>query len=98
MGGILSAGIAQRVWGQALARLSRWKEAERHLAASIHALLLDEYLLEAARTRVVWGLLCRERGDTASAQGHLEQATAQFKASGLIRELETVNGYLAQMM
>ena len=98
VGGILSAGIAQRVWGQALARLARWEEAERHLAVSWQTLLSGEILLEAARTQVAWGLLCRDRGDVASAQRHLEQAAAQFETSGLTNELETVHRSLAQMV
>jgi tetratricopeptide (TPR) repeat protein/transcriptional regulator with XRE-family HTH domain len=97
MGGILSAGVAQRVWGQGLAHLSRWDEAEIHLVQSWQTLLSGEILLEAARTQVAWGLLCRDRGDTASAQEHFEQAAAQFEASGLTRELETVQSYLAQI-
>jgi len=98
VGGILSAGLAHRVWGQALARLARWEEAEAHLAESWQTLLSGEVLLEAARTQVAWGLLCRDYGELASAQGHLEQAAAQFEASGLTKELETVQSYLAQMM
>ena len=94
--GILSAGIAQRVWGQALARLSHWEEAERHLATSVQILLSGEILLEAACTQVVWGLLCRDHGERASAQEHFLEAAAQFEASGLRRELETVQSYLAQ--
>jgi tetratricopeptide (TPR) repeat protein len=97
VGGILSVGIAQRVWGQVLAHLSRWEEAEIHLVESWQTLLSGEILLEAARTQVVWGLLCRDRGDLVSAQEHFEQAAAQFEASGLTRELETVHRYLAQM-
>ncbi len=42
-------------------------------------------------------LLCRDRGDLAAAHGHFEHAAAQFEASGLTRELETVRRYLAQM-
>ena len=97
MGGVLSAGIAQRVWGQALVRLARWEEAEAHLATSVQTLLSGENLLEAARTQVVWGLICRDRGDHTSAQGHLEQAAAQFEDSGLTRELDMVRHYLAQI-
>lgn len=97
VGGILSAGIAQRVWGQALARQARWDEAEMHLKASVQVLLTGELLLEAARTQVTWGLLCRDRGDTAEALGHLEQAAAQFEMAGLTKELETVHRSLAQM-
>jgi tetratricopeptide (TPR) repeat protein/transcriptional regulator with XRE-family HTH domain len=97
VGGVYSEGIAQRVWGQALACLSRWEEAEMHLKASVQVLLSGEVLLEAARTQVAWGLLCCDRGDLASAQAHFEQAAAQFEASGLMRELEIVGNYLAQM-
>lgn len=97
MGGVLSAGLAQRVWGQALMQLTRWEEAEAHLAESWQILLSGENLLEAARTQISWGLLCRNRGDQASAQEHFESAAAQFEASGLTRELELVRNYLAQM-
>jgi hypothetical protein len=97
VGGILSAGIAERVWGQALARLSRWEEAEAHLAASVQTLLSGECLLEATRTHVVWGLCC-DHGARASAQAHFEQACAQFDASGLTREHEAVQQYLDYMV
>jgi hypothetical protein len=97
VGGILSAGIAQPVWGQSLARLSRWEEAETHLAASVHILLSGQSMLESARTRVAWGLLCRDRGDLASAQGYFLEAASQFETSGLTSERETVQSYLAQM-
>ena len=97
VGGNLSEGIAQRVWGQALACLSRWEEAGRLLKASVQVLLSGEILLEVARTQVAWGLLCRYRGDLASAQGHFLEAAARFETSGLARELEIVQSYLAQM-
>lgn len=97
VGGILSPGIAQRVWGQALARQARWEEAEAHLAESWQLLLSGEVLLEAARTQVARGLLCRDRGNLTSAQKHFEQAAAQFETSGLTHELETVQSYLAQI-
>jgi hypothetical protein len=35
VGGVLSAGLSHRVWGQALAQLARWDEAEAHLTTSI---------------------------------------------------------------
>jgi hypothetical protein len=97
VGGILSAGLAQRVWGQALAKLARREEAEAHLSESWQILLSGENLLEAARTQVSWGLLCRDRGDQASAQEHFESAAAQFEASELTRELELVRHYLARI-
>jgi tetratricopeptide (TPR) repeat protein len=95
VGGILGEGMAQRVCGQALARLGRWEEAERHLGASVQTLLSGECLLEAARTQVVWGLVCRDHGDETSAQAHFEQAATQFEASRLTHERETVEQYLA---
>jgi hypothetical protein len=98
VGGILGEGLAERVRGEALARLSQWEEAEPHLAASVRTLLSGECRLEAARTQVVWGLLCREHGDRAAAQAHLEQACAQFEASGLGHEREVVQGYLSQLI
>jgi len=97
VGGMLSAGLAQRVWGQALARLEHREEAEAHLAESWQILLSGEALLEAARTQVAWGLLCRNHGDLSSAQRHFLEAAAQFETSGLTKELEIVQSYLAQM-
>ncbi len=98
VGGNLSEGIAQRVWGQALASLSHVEEAETHLAASVQVLFSGEILLEAARTQVAWGLLCRDRGDLVAAHGHFESAIAQFEASGLIHDLERVRRYQSQIL
>jgi tetratricopeptide (TPR) repeat protein len=98
VGGILGEGLAERVCGQALARLARWEDAETHLAASVQILLSGEARLEAARTQVVWGLLCGSRGDDASAQAHLEQACAQFEASGLRGEREAVLAHLGHAL
>ena len=58
-----------------------------HLATSLRCFEEGESRLEAARTHVVWGRHCRERGDTSGAQVHLEKAAAQFEASGLTEEL-----------
>jgi tetratricopeptide (TPR) repeat protein len=97
VGGTLGEGIAEQVKGQALARVACWEEAERHLAASVRVLLSGEARLEAARTHVVWGIVCRDHGDRASARAHFEQASAQFEASGLAREHETVQQHIAQI-
>src|SRR5207253_781556 len=83
VGSILSEGMAERVRGQALARLSRWEEAQQGLDASVQTLLSGEAVLEAARTNVVWGLLCRNHDDRAGAFAHFVQASAQFESSGL---------------
>ncbi len=89
-GGIISEGIAQRVWGQALAARNGPEdaEAEAHLETSLRLFEEGEAAIEAARTRVALGQLMQARGDIKSAREHLERAAAQFKASGLDRELE----------
>ncbi|MBO0790679.1 MAG: tetratricopeptide repeat protein, partial [Ktedonobacteraceae bacterium] len=97
VGGLLSEGIAERVQGQALAHLARWEEAQIHLEASVQILRSGEALLEAARTHVAWGLLCRDHGEQESARTHFERASVQFEASGLIRECEALNEYLAHL-
>ncbi len=53
--------------------------------------------LEAARTRVVWGQLLRDRGDLAAAREHLAKAAAQFEASGLTEELERTRRALEEL-
>ncbi|MBE3560315.1 MAG: AAA family ATPase [Ktedonobacteraceae bacterium] len=95
VGSFLSEGIAERVLGQALAHRSRWEEARAHLAASVQAFLAGEALLEAARTQMVWGLLCRDHGEEAEALAHFEQALARFKSAGLTRACQTAQEYLA---
>jgi hypothetical protein len=90
MGGIFSEGLARRTWGKALAALDppRWDEAEAQLAHSLRLLEAGQARLEAARTHVAWGAVCRERGDLTAAREHWEQAAAQWETSGLTHELE----------
>jgi tetratricopeptide (TPR) repeat protein len=85
-------GWAQRVWGQALAALHppRWDEAEVHLAESLRLIESGEAVIEAARTHVAWGLLCRARNNLPAAGEHLEKAAAQFEASGLMGEAQHI--------
>jgi tetratricopeptide (TPR) repeat protein len=71
--------------------------AEAHLAESLRLLELAEARLEAARTHVAWGLLCRDRQDDAVARPHFEQAAAQFEASGLADELAQTRRWLAEL-
>jgi tetratricopeptide (TPR) repeat protein len=97
VGGIFAEGLARRAWGQALAALvppvlsaaegPRWDEAEAQLAESLRLLEAGPARLEAARTHVAWGAVCRDRGDLAAARAHWERAAAQWKASGLAHEL-----------
>ncbi len=95
--GVYGEGLAHRVWGQALAEDSppRWEEAEIHLATSVQFLESGEVFLEAARTHVVWGQICRKRGDMDSALEHFGKAIVQFGDAGLAREREKVRGYMA---
>lgn len=95
--GVYGEGLAHRVWGQALAEESppRWEEAERHLATSVHLLESGEVFLEAARTHVVWGQICRKRGDMDAALEHFGKVVVQFEETGLAHERERVRGYLA---
>jgi tetratricopeptide (TPR) repeat protein len=89
-GGLLGGGWAHRAWGRALARLTppRWDEAEAHLAESLHLLEAGDARLEAARTHVVWGNICRERGHHHAAREHFEKASAQFKVSELNEDMK----------
>ncbi len=97
VGGLLSEGMARQVCGLALVRLGRWEEAEAQLAASIETLLSWGSRLEAARTHVAWGWICYDRGDRTNAQAHFEQAAAQYDASGLTQDHETVQRYLDEV-
>jgi DNA-binding SARP family transcriptional activator/tetratricopeptide (TPR) repeat protein len=89
MGSIFAEGLARRAWGQALAAVEhpRWKEAEAQLAHSLRLLEEGQCRLEAARTQVAWGIVCRDRGDLTGAQAHWERAAAQWETSGLEHEL-----------
>ena len=99
VGGIFAEGLAQRSWGQALAAAHppAWDRAEEHLAISLRRFEEGEARLEAARTQVAWGLLCRDRGDSAGALNHLERAVTQFEASELAVELERTRSLLRDL-
>jgi tetratricopeptide (TPR) repeat protein len=96
MGGIFAEGLARRAWGQALAALvpPRWDEAEDQLAESLRLLESGSARLEAARTHVAWGAVCRDRGNIGAAREHWEHAAAQWEASGLTDELERTRAFI----
>jgi tetratricopeptide (TPR) repeat protein len=73
--------------------------SEAHLLTSLQAFELGGAWLEAARTHVAWGLLCRDRDrqDNPAARGHFEQAAAQFEASNLVDELAQTRRWLAEV-
>jgi hypothetical protein len=99
-GAVWSAGVAYRVWGQALVKLEPpgWEEAEKHFADSIGVLEAEtgKNQLEAARTHVVWGIVCRDRGQTATAHNHWEEANRQFTKSDAPREVDNVQKLMAE--
>lgn len=89
-------GLIHRVCAQAMTKSAQdWNEIENHLAASLRLFEEDDARLEAARTRMAWGKILQERGETDLARKYLEQAAAQFNASGLKRELEETRILLA---
>ena len=97
VGGIIAEGMARRAWGQALAALAQpvidksdepqWDGAESQLAESLRLLEEGQARLQAARTHVAWGAVCRDRGDLIAAHAHWERAVAQWESSGLAHEL-----------
>jgi tetratricopeptide (TPR) repeat protein len=99
MGGIFAEGLARQVRGQALAALTppRWDEAEAQLTESLRLLESGQHRIEAARTRVAWGSVCRDRGNHAAAREHWEQAAVQFEASDLLQDLERIHALLSDL-
>ena len=77
--------------------LPRWDEAEAQMAESLRLFELGEARLYAARTRMHWGIICRDRGNTDAAREHFEKAAAQWTASNIPWELERVNNLIAQL-
>jgi tetratricopeptide (TPR) repeat protein len=99
MGGIFAEGLARQVQGQALAALDppRWGEAEAQLTEGLRLLESGQQRVEAARTHVAWGTVCRDRGDLAATREHWEQAAVQFEASDLLQELERIHALLSDL-
>jgi class 3 adenylate cyclase/tetratricopeptide (TPR) repeat protein len=99
-GAVWSAGVAYRVWGQALVNLEPpgWEEAEKHFAESISVLETEtgRNQLEAARTHVAWGEACRDRGNTATAHSHWEEANRQFTESKSTLEIQKIQQLMAE--
>jgi len=97
--GIWGEGMAHQVWGRSLAMFSppRWDEAEGQMAESLRLFELGEARLHAARMRMHWGIICRDRGNTDTAREHFEKAAAQWSASNISWELEHVNKLIAEL-
>lgn len=96
---IWAEATARQVLGRSLAALSppRWDEAEAQMAESLRLFELGEARLYAARTRMHWGIICRDRGKTDAAREHFEKAAAQWSASNISWELERVNKLIAEL-
>jgi tetratricopeptide (TPR) repeat protein len=89
--GIFAEGWAQRVWGQASAKVGGGRqkdEVDGHLARSLELFERGGAVIEAARTHVAWGKAMAQRGNVDAAREHLEKAATQFQVSGLTSELE----------
>ncbi len=99
VGGIRGEGMARQVLGRSLAATSppRWDEAEAQMAESLRLFELGEARLFAARIRMYWGIICRDRGKTDTAREHFEKAAAQWSASNIPWELERVNKLIAEL-
>jgi class 3 adenylate cyclase/tetratricopeptide (TPR) repeat protein len=99
MGGIWGEGQARQVWGRSLAAMNppRWDEAEAQMDESLRLFELGEGRLYAARTRMYWGSICRDRGNKDAAREHFEKAAAQWKASKIPWELERVNKLIGEL-
>jgi len=98
-GAVWSAGVAYRVWGQALVNLNPkgWDEAEKLFAESISALESGQNRLEAARTRLAWGKVCYGRGDNVTAHNHWEKAKSQFTESNSTQEIQKIQKLIASL-
>jgi tetratricopeptide (TPR) repeat protein len=92
-GGPFGAGMAYRIWGQALASLvpPRWDDALLRFEESIKELEAGEVWLELSRTEVARGLVLRRQGHAggaSAARACFERAASRFEASGLTEEAE----------
>ncbi len=97
LGSIWSTGVSHRVWGQALAKLPTpaWDQAEAQMAESLGLLESGQNRLEAARTHLAWGEICRDRGNTSTALNHWQEANRQFTASNTTHEMQRVQNLMA---
>jgi tetratricopeptide (TPR) repeat protein len=77
-----SLGVAERVRGQVLSRYGRGVESDDRLHASIDALEKGGLLLQAAWSRLHWGVLLRQRHAESDAERLFQEAEAQFTRAG----------------
>ena len=80
------AGLAHRIWAQALSKLElpRWKEAELHLMESLSALERSGGAADAARTRRELARVCQAQGRLSAARQWEALASEQFTKMGIV--------------
>ncbi len=95
-GSLFSKGLAERVWGRALAlaHSPNLGEAEEHLTASSQAFESGQAVLEAARTHEAWGQVLHACGQEAAAREHFGQALSRFQEAELSGAAERVRGLI----
>jgi hypothetical protein len=98
-GGIAGEAFGRQVWGRTLARLAppQWKEAEAQFAEARRLFEAAPCPPQAAHTHLVWGTVCRDRGDLSAAREHWEQAAALWEACGITWQVETVRALIATL-
>jgi tetratricopeptide (TPR) repeat protein len=79
---LLSQGIAERVWGDALAARGAYQESDAHMERSIGVLESGGLAIQVARTRLRWALQLQKRGECARGDALHREACAQFEAYG----------------
>jgi adenylate cyclase len=97
--GLVGEGVGLRVWGQALARLDpqRWDEAEARFARCLRLIESAPTPPQAAHTHLIWGTVCRDRGDLDAAREHWEEAAALSEACGITWKVEKARALIATL-
>ncbi len=83
-GQFFSNGVAERVWGEALAHRGDHVAADRHMEASIRALGRGGIAVQIARTEFRWALQRRRRGEIDAAAASYETARADVARFGCV--------------
>ena len=96
MDSLAGEGIAQVMWGQVLTALEppRWDEAEARFVGALRVIESVPSPPVAANLHLIWGTVCRDRGDLAAAREHWEQAASLWEACGITWHVDTVRGLI----
>ena len=99
LGSLTGEYIGLRVWGLALARLDaqRWDEAEARFARCLRLQESAPAPPHAAHTHLIWGTVCRDRGDLDAAREHWEEAAALSEACGITWQVEKARALIATL-